>query len=89
MTVSRTAVGAILLAAVAVLLAIGLFVAGAMWRARVTGMAGPRAGSRACTTPRASWSSSAPDSTYAGVMSVCVKSSPTNSRVSPAVAADA
>ena len=43
MTVSRAAVGAVVLAAVAVLLAIGLFVAGAMWRARVTGMAGPRA----------------------------------------------
>jgi len=33
MTVSRAAVGALVLAAVAVL-AIGLFVAGAMWRAR-------------------------------------------------------
>jgi hypothetical protein len=43
MTVSRATVGAIVLTAVAVLLAIGLFVAGAMWRARVTGMSGPRA----------------------------------------------
>ena len=47
MTVSRAAVGALVLAAVAALLAIGLFVAGAMWRARVTGEAGPRASSPA------------------------------------------
>src|SRR6187399_463197 len=43
MSLSRATVGAIVLAAVAVLLAVGLFVAGAMWRARVTGVAGPRA----------------------------------------------
>ena len=43
MTMSRATVGAIVLAAVAVLLAVGLFVAGAMWRARGTGVAGPRA----------------------------------------------
>jgi len=43
MTVSRATAGAIVLAAVALLLAIGLFVAGALWRARVTGMSGPRA----------------------------------------------